>query len=161
MRIYDLYRLPSRIWNRLVKNQIIRYSVNACGKRVQFGPNFQAYGIGNISIGNDVSMGPNNTVMCTRAKVKIGDHVMTAPGVTLITGMHRYDIVGRTMKSIRNDEKLPENDQDIVLEGDNWIGANVTILRGVTVGMGSIIAAGAVVTKDVPRFSIVGGYRHH
>ncbi len=61
------------------------------------------------------------------------------------------------MKSIGDDEKLPENDQDIILEGDNWIGANAIILKGVTIGYGSIVAAGAVVTKSVPPYSIVGG----
>lgn len=67
------------------------------------------------------------------------------------------DIVGRTMISITNDEKRPEDDKGIVFEGDNWVGANATILKGVTVGQGSVVAAGAVVVKDVPPFSIVGG----
>lgn len=157
MTLYDVVKLPVRIWNRFVKNPIIRRSVKNCGKNVQFGSDFQAYGIQNIELGNDIGLGADNTMMCTRAKIKVGDHVMTGPGVTFITGGHRYDIVGRTMKNIGNDEKLPENDQDIVLEGDNWIGANSTILKGVTVGLGAIIAAGAVVTENVPRYSIVGG----
>lgn len=157
MTLYDLARLPGRIWNRFVKKAIIKRSVARCGENVQFGTDFQAYGIQNIHLGNDIAFGADNTLMCTRAKIKIGDHVMTGPGVTFITGGHRYDIVGRTMKSIGNDEKLPENDQDIILEGDNWIGANSTILKGVTVGKGAIVAAGAVVTGNVPQFSIVGG----
>ena len=82
---------------------------------------------------------------------------MIGPGTTCITGGHRTDIIGRTMISVTNSEKRPEDDRDIVFEGDNWIGANTTILRGVTVGRGAVIAAGAVVTKDVPPFSIVGG----
>ena len=82
---------------------------------------------------------------------------MTGPRVTMITGGHRYDIKERPMKSIGNEEKLPENDLDIILEGDNWIGANATILKGVTVGQGAVIAAGAVVTKDVLPYSIVAG----
>lgn len=157
MRLFDLYGLPSRIWNRFIKNPIIKNSAACCGEEVIIGNNFQAYGIENIHFGNDIGIGADNTVMCTRASVFFGDHVMTGPGVAFITGGHRYDIVGRTMKSIGNDEKLPENDRDIVLEGDNWIGANVTVLKGVTIGMGAIVAAGAVVTKDVPAFSIVGG----
>lgn len=95
--------------------------------------------------------------MCTRAKINIGNDVMFGPGVTCITGGHRIDIVGRTMISVTNNEKRSEDDKDIVFEGDNWVGANATILKGVTIGKGSVIAAGAVVTKDVPRFSIVGG----
>ncbi len=75
-------------------------------------------------------------MMCTWAKIKVGAHVMTGLGVTFIIGSHRYDIAERIMESIKNDEKLRENAQDIVLEGDKWIGANVTILKEVTVGMG-------------------------
>ena len=61
------------------------------------------------------------------------------------------------MTTVTNAEKRPEDDRDIVFEGDNWIGANATILRGVTVGRGAIIAAGAVVTKDVTPYSVWGG----
>lgn len=82
---------------------------------------------------------------------------MFGPNVTVITGGHRTDLLGRKMSTVRNDEKLPEDDLDIVFEGDNWIGANSTILRGVTIGIGSIIAAGAVVTKDVTPYSVWGG----
>ena len=46
---------------------------------------------------------------------------------------------------------------DVVIEDDCWIGCNVTVLSGVTIGRGSIVAAGAVVNKDVPPYSIVGG----
>ena len=48
-------------------------------------------------------------------------------------------------------------DKDVVFEGDNWVGANAIILKGVTVGKGSVISAGAVVTHDVPPYAIVGG----
>ena len=54
-------------------------------------------------------------------------------------------------------EKLPENDAPIVIEDDVWCGANVTILKGVTIGRGSIVAAGAVVTTSFPPYSIIGG----
>lgn len=104
-----------------------------------------------------MSIGENSLFMCTRAEIKIGDHVMTGPRVTFITGGHRLDVVGRYMTTIGNDEKLEENDQDIVLEGDNWIGANATVLKGVTIGKGSVVAAGAIVTKDIPPYEVWGG----
>ena len=53
--------------------------------------------------------------------------------------------------------KSVEDDKDVVIEGDSWIGINVTILAGVTIGRGSVIAAGAVVTKSCPPYSIIGG----
>ena len=48
-------------------------------------------------------------------------------------------------------------DQPVVIEDDVWCGANVTILKGVTIGRGSVVAAGAVVTKSFPPYSIIGG----
>jgi len=61
------------------------------------------------------------------------------------------------MITVTDSEKSPDNDKDVVFEGDNWVGANATILKGVTVGKGSVISAGAVVTHDVPPYAIVGG----
>ena len=82
---------------------------------------------------------------------------MFGPNVTIITGNHRIVISGRPMISLTDKDKLPENDQDVVLEGDNWIGANVTILKGVRIGYGAVVAAGALINHDVPPFSIWGG----
>ena len=48
-------------------------------------------------------------------------------------------------------------DQPVTIEDDVWCGANVTILKGVTIGRGSVVAAGAVVTKSFPPYSIIGG----
>ena len=72
-------------------------------------------------------------------------------------GDHRTDVVGRFVDTIGDDEKLFENDQDVIIEGDNWIGMNTTILKGVTIGRGCIVAAGAVVNKSTQPYSIVGG----
>lgn len=129
----------------------------SCGNGVRIGRGACLYGIKKLIIGNDVSIGERATIMCTRAQVRIGDHVMFGPNVTIIAGGHRTDLVGRYMTTVTNVEKRPEDDRDIVFEGDNWIGANATILRGVTVGRGAIIAAGAVVTKDVGPYSVWGG----
>lgn len=82
---------------------------------------------------------------------------MFAPGVTIVTGDHRTDIIGKPIILVTNEEKLPEHDQDVIIEDDVWIGSNVTILKGVTIGKGSIVAAGAVVTKSFPPYSIIGG----
>lgn len=56
-----------------------------------------------------------------------------------------------------DNEKIPQNDAAVVIEDDVWCGANVTILKGVIIGRGSVIAAGAVVTKSCPPYSIIGG----
>lgn len=111
----------------------------------------------NVTVGNNVYLGPNTMIVSTRAEVIMHDNIMFGPGVTIITGDHRFDILGRTMISITESEKLPENDKDVIINSDVWVGANVTILKGVTIGEGSIVAAGALVIKDVPEYSIVGG----
>ena len=74
----------------------------------------------------------------------------------IITGNHRIDNIGYFMFDSDND-KRPEDDRDVIIEGDSWFGINVTILSGVTIGRGSVIAAGAVVTKSCPPYSILGG----
>ena len=82
---------------------------------------------------------------------------MFGPEVSIHGGNHRTDLVGRFMIDIKMDEKLPENDQDIIIEDDVWIGTKAIILKGVTVGEGSIVGAGTVVFKDVPAYSIITG----
>ena len=93
-----------------------------------------------------MSIGADTVFLTTRAKIKIKDHVIFGPNVTIVTGDHRIDLVDRFIDTITDRDKLPENDQDVILEGDNWIGANVTILKGVPIGKGAVVAAGAVVT---------------
>ncbi len=82
---------------------------------------------------------------------------MFGPHVFLIAGGHRMDIIGRYMNDISASEKRPDDDRDIIIEDDVWIGANAMILRGARVGKGSVIAAGSVVTKDVEPYCIYGG----
>lgn len=154
--IYAGYSLFTRAMNRLIYSPLKTCLCGTCGKKVIIcrGCKFTWH---NVHIGNDVAINERALFMCTRARIYIGDHVMFGPQVTMITGGHRMDMVGRYMSTVTNEEKSPENDQDIIIEGDNWIGANVTILKGVTVGKGAVIAAGAVVTRDVPPYTIVGG----
>lgn len=85
----------------------------------------------------------------------IGKKCLFGPGCTFITGDHRTDVIG--MHIYDCNEKRQENDLPIVIEDGVWCGANVTILKGVTIGKDSIVAAGAVVTKSFPPYSIIGG----
>ena len=96
-------------------------------------------------------------MLSTRAKVIIGDYVMFGPNVSVITGNHRIDVIGKRMYEIKDSDKRATDDQDVIFAGDNWIGANSTILKGVTIGEGAVVAAGALVNKDVPPYTVVGG----
>ena len=151
----DILEAFVKLYNRR-KIKKIRKQLASCGAHVSIPPSVRFYGY-NVHMSDHVSLGAGSVFMCTRAPIHIGDHVMFGPNVTMITGNHRIDCVGRYMTDITDAEKLPENDMPIVLMGDNWIGANVTILKGVTIGEGAVVAAGAVVTKDVPPYAIVGG----
>lgn len=78
----------------------------------------------------------------------------------MITGDHRTDILDRPMMKLTDEEKTPDNDKDVVIGNDVWMGCGVTILKGVHISNHCVIAAGAVVTKDVePEYSIWGGSR--
>lgn len=157
MSIYTFFRRVKNCIYKMFIAPFIKISFKSCGKNVVVPENCSFSGIENICVGNNVAFGVGFTVLTTKATVIIENDVMFGPNVVIITGDHRIDIKGRTMISITNDEKLRENDQDVVIESDVWIGANVIILKGVRIGTGSVVAAGSVVTRDVMPYSIVGG----
>ncbi len=116
--------------------------LESCGKRVNIerGANFT----GTLRIGNHSGIGINAVI---GSNVSVGDWVRMGRDVMIITQNHHY-----TREDFEGYERAP------VSIGDNvWIGNRVIILPGVTVGRNAIIAAGAVVTKDVDSYSIVGG----
>ncbi len=152
--LYYKTRRGLRKWfvEPLIRSSFCEYGTNV---RIPAGCSFS--GCENIFTGNNVYFGVNTRVLTTKAKLIIGSHVMFGPGVTIITGNHRTDVLGKYMCAVTDADKRPEDDQDVVIEDDVWIGANATILKGVTIGHGSVVAAGAVVTKSFPPYSIIGG----
>ena len=127
-----------------------------CGKGVYLRPLSSDFkGLENLSIGDYTSIPKHSTFYCTEAPLTIGRKVIFGPAPTIITGDHRIDVVGKFIMD--SHDKLPENDAPVVIEDDVWCGSHVTILKGVTIGRGSVVAAGAVVTKSCPPYSIIGG----
>lgn len=106
-----------------------------------------------IEIGNNSGIGINCSVP---ANLKMGNDVMMGPDVMIIGENHRFDDLQIPMNVQGFKETAPVNIGD-----DVWIGARVIILPGITIGRGSIIGAGAVVTKDVPPFTICAGNPAH
>ena len=84
-------------------------------------------------------------------EIRIGDNVRIAPHVMIIAANHRFDDVTRPIAKQGVERK------SIVIEDDVWIAGRANIMAGVTVGRGSVVAAGAVVTRDVPPYSVVAG----
>lgn len=102
-----------------------------------------------------MQIGEHASFIATIAKIYIGNNVMFGPYVTIRGGNHRIHVIGEYMCDVT--EKLSENDEDVVIEDDVWIGTHVILLKGVRIGKGSVIGAGSVVTKSVPPYSIYTG----
>ena len=103
-----------------------------------------------LQMGNNSNIGPYNYIGCS-GKITIGDNVMLAPRVSIYAENHVFDNPNITIKAQGVTKSA------VVIEDDCWIAANVVILAGVTIGKGSVIAAGSVVNEDVPAFSVVAG----
>lgn len=155
-KIFRLFEKGHRALRRIFVEPLLRRRFMSCGKRVHI-KGHSHFNYHNISVGNNVAFGTGNMFMSTKAKIYIGDNVIFGPGVVVVTGNHRIDVVGTPIAAVTDAQKRAEDDKDVVFEGDNWIGANAIILSGVRVGFGAVVAAGAVVTKDVPAYAIVGG----
>lgn len=143
--------LPIRFLARIYKPRFAHTGVN-----FSFDP-LGVYTYQTISIGDHVNLGYRPILIASRSRIIIGSHVMFGPQVTIRGGNHRIDLPGRYMRSVRDDEKRPEDDPGVIIEDDVWVGTRAIILAGVRIGRGSVVAAGAVVTKTVPPYAIVGG----
>jgi acetyltransferase-like isoleucine patch superfamily enzyme len=109
---------------------------------------------GCFEIGDHSYIGPN-AVIGAGGPVSIGSHVQFGPNVTLTAENHVFADLSR-----RIDEQGVSH-QGIVIEDDCWIGGRASILDGVRVGRGSVIGAGAVVTRDIPPYSVAAGVPAH
>lgn len=130
------------------------------GKSIQIGTNFfcckgcslLADGGGKITIGHRCALNMNVIVNSEiNGEIVIGNNVLIGPNVVMRSTNHTYSSPNLL---IWQQGHTPDK---IVICNDVWIGANSTILAGVTIGEGAIVAAGAVVTKDIQAYSIVGG----
>lgn len=115
--LYKTVNLLAKAFYKFVAMPIKKSMFDVCGKRVSIRKG-SSFTYKNIYVGNNVFIGRNANFLSAKAKIIIGDDVMFGGGVSIITGEHRTDIKGRPMISITDDEKLPENDQDVILEGD-------------------------------------------
>jgi acetyltransferase-like isoleucine patch superfamily enzyme len=104
--------------------------------------------VGDVIIGDFTRIGIHNTII---GPVTIGSHVNLAQGITVTALNHKFDIPDR-----RIDEQGVSTNT-VTIGDDVWVGANAVILPGITIGTHCVVAAGAVVTKDVADGSIVAG----
>lgn len=102
---------------------------------------------GELLIGEGVFFNHNCSITCAN-KIVIGNHCMFANNLVIIDHDHKIGPEGVTSALVS---------KPIIIEDRVWCGANVTITKGVHIGKGAVVAAGAVVTKDVPKGAVVVG----
>ena len=132
---------------RPLRALLCKLMVKKCGKNVNIekGAVFNH----NLEIGDNSGIGIN-AILSGSGGIFIGDNVMMGMDVMIITEDHEHGI----------DKPITEQGSikaSVVIGDDVWIGSRVIILKGVKIGQSSIIGAGAVVTKDIPPFSVAGG----
>ncbi|WP_052042645.1 MULTISPECIES: acyltransferase [Prochlorococcus] len=154
-------------------SHLIAYTFLACGQNfrvkafsssisnpenISIGKNFSSMGglymhacKGEIKIGNNLKLNTNIIIGASSGEIIIGDDVLIGSNVVLRAADH---IFSQRDKLI---QLQGHRSGKIVIENDVWIGSNCVITKGVRIGKGAVIAAGAVVTKDVSAFSLVAG----
>lgn len=129
------------------KRQIIAELFGSVGENVCIEHNFHCDFGFNIHVGNNFYAGYNCTIL-DMAEVKIGDNCLIAPNVGIYTAGHNIHPADRHKTGFA---------KPITIGNNVWIGGHCVIIGGVTIGNNSIIAAGAVVTRDVPPDTVYGG----
>ena len=104
--------------------------------------------VGDVTIGDNTRIGIHCTII---GPVCIGNNVNLAQGITVTALNHNFADTSRRI----DEQGISTN--PVVIGDDVWIGANAVILPGVTIGRHVVVAAGAVVTKDVPSYCVVAG----
>lgn len=105
---------------------------------------------GQIFVGKDVLIGPGCNLWPGTGKIILKDNILLGPGVQIFASNHQFE-----KKEIIATQ--PNTAKDVLIESDCWIGANSIINAGVTLGEGTVVASGSVVTRDTEPYSIVGG----
>lgn len=113
-----------------------------------------------IIIGNRTFIGKSK-IVCAE-NIEIGDDILIAWGCTIVDHNSHSLLFSERKNDVSNwiNGKKDWNDviiKKVKINNKAWIGFNVTILKGITIGEGAVVAAGSVVTKDVPSYTVVGG----
>ena len=130
------------------QRRVLAENLGSIGEKVWIAKIFNCDNGKNIYIGNNFTGNYNITMLDIR-EIYIGNNVMIGPNTLITTVGHPLSPMGRRLHlGIA---------KPVIIGDDVWIGGNVTILPGITIGNNVVVAAGAVVTKDVPDNTLVGG----
>lgn len=151
-------RIP-RVLSRLVRRALNRMALGTnvvCTGGLRAGLGARISAPHHLSLGRWVAVGPNTTI---EVDGLIGDFVLIGRNVQIIgRDDHALHEIGQPISlATWVGDREPRDRDRITIGTDVWIGASATVLSGIKVGDGAVIAAGALVTKDVEPFCIVGG----
>jgi len=130
-----------------MRMRMLRQRMGGLGNFCIINPGVYMAPLSKIFVGDDVWIAPGTRIFANgNAPVTIESHVLVGPGVLITTVNHDHRT--RNLDSISS---------PITIRSESWIGGHAVLLPGVTIGPGSVVAAGAVVTRDAPPYTIVGG----
>ena len=130
------------------RDELLHEIFASVGKDVWIEPTISLARGKTVTIGDGVYINSNLTLI-DDWKITIGNHVLIATGVTICTTGHPLHYEARP-----NGEMISK---PVVIEDWAWIGSNVVIMPGVTIGRGAVVGAGSIVTKDVPPMTVAVG----
>jgi acetyltransferase-like isoleucine patch superfamily enzyme len=142
------YKVMERIiwWHRRYRHQLVLKSLKSCGSRVWIDHDAIIWGASGVILGDDVTIN-SLTHIFGSGGVLIGSRTLISASCNIASVTHSKEVATRN--------KMIE--RPVVIEEDCWLGAGVIVLPGVRIGRGSIVGAGAVVTKDIPPLSVAVG----
>jgi len=150
----DLPLTQIPLYSKILMRQYCKRKFMKFGEGSEFRPGAYAIGCSCISIGDYVTIRPQSMLFAGQKRnieyLLIEDNVLIGSGVHIYCGNHIFE----GNDKIKN---LGHIFKKITIEKDSWIGANCIILSGITIGEGSVIGAGSIVTKNVPPFTIAYG----
>lgn len=129
----------------------ISKSFASIGSNVSFDPLGVFVRPETIEIGDNVFIGKNSHI--SSQGLSIGSNILIGPSLIIECDDHIFDVIGKMIKDDSHLKKI----EKVAIEDDVWIGARVTILKGVTIGMGSVVGAGSLVCKSVPPYTVAAG----
>ncbi len=145
-----IFILPRFSFFNMLKSFYLKLCKNKIGNNVIYYPGVFIMPPRNITIGDNVDLA-KDVLITTSGGVDIGERALIGYSTKILTSNHNIPSGKQKIFSAGHTHKK------VTIEKDVWIGANCIILPGVTIGEGSIIAAGSVITKDVDPFSIYAG----
>lgn len=140
----------------LIRRLVYKPLLKSCGEKLYIQEAVKIKWLEKLTIGDNVSINEFCWIEAS-GSIDIGDNVWIGPRVSLVSFKHNHTLYNHLYGNRPINHGADKIAQKIVIEDNVWLGANCIIMSGVTVGRGSIVAAGSVVTKDVPAYTVVAG----